>query len=810
MKKSGISLKLMAILLFAELGCLAAAIGGLWLTRGEMLRDRQEQLRGIIAAAHSVTDYFHRQETAGQLSGEEAQRLALGALRDLRYGENGYLVIYSTDGTLLAHGVRPEREGSEPYRDERGVVFDRQKLIDAARQGGGFQTYSFPRPGEWRPVEKLAYAQLYGPWNWVLTSGLYLDDLSTAFQRHCLLYLAFLLPLTVLLTAQVTLLSRGITQPLRRLSQAMRERLSPNRDQPRRPVDWRSDDELGDLVSSYNQLLAQQSLSERKLLEIQASLEDKVAERTQQLDAARKQAERASRAKTDFLASVSHEIRTPMNAIVGLSHLLSRTRLDDHQRDYLSKIGSSAKSLQGLLNDILDFSHIETRNLTLDIVPFRLDDLLRTLSDLMALGAGAKGVELLFDIDPKAPQTLRGDPLRIHQILANLTSNALKFTEKGAITISCQTVQDSSKTATLRFAVSDSGVGLSAEDQHKLFAPFGQGEPLPSSAGGGTGLGLAICKHLVTLMGGKMGVESRLGRGSTFWFTLRLEKDRETESATPIPGFFADLRVLVADDNLLVRHALSAMVRGLGCHVVTVANSQAVLDQLTAAGTQPFDLVILDWMMPEIDGVETVRRIRGLGLAETPHLVMVSGYGRDELLSQVLSLGIDGILCKPVNRAQLRETLERCFRLSGALPAEQPAYAFPSTTRVLLVEDNEINRMVAEEILSGAGLSVTSVGNGRDALEAVLRQTFDVVLMDLQMPVMDGYEATRAIRGTTNFALLPIIALTANATELDRQRALDAGVNDYITKPFDPDLLLRRLHRWISRPGAEITQPPVP
>ena len=336
MRVGGVAKKLLVILIIAEIGCLLTAVGGLWMNRDAMLGERKAQLRAVVDSASSVVDQFHAEAVHGTLSEDQAKALALDAMRHLRYARDGYAVVLASDGIMLAHGAHPDYEGPDRgYRqaNNKNSDADIRTLIALAQAGGGYHQFEFPRPEGGPPVAKLAYAQSYLPWDWVIFTGVYLDDVEAAFRRQCLYMVALLVPLTVLLSAQVMLLSRAILQPLQRLGRAMTERSEDVSGQFREPVEWRSDDELGGVVSAYNLLLSKQSETERQLAERRAQLEDLVKTRTAELEIARQQAEQSSRAKTDFLANISHEIRTPMNAVIGLSHLITRTKLDDHQRD---------------------------------------------------------------------------------------------------------------------------------------------------------------------------------------------------------------------------------------------------------------------------------------------------------------------------------------------------------------------------------------------------------------------------------------------------------------------------------------------
>jgi len=524
---------------------------------------------------------------------------------------------------------------------------------------------------------------------------------------------------------------------------------------------------------------------------------------------ARRIAEDAAQAKSAFLANMSHEIRTPMNAIIGLSHLALKTMLDAKQRDYVSKIHNAGTSLLGIINDILDFSKVEAGKLNIESVEFRLDEVLDTASSFVVQKAADKGLELVFDVAPDVPSGLIGDPLRIGQILTNLLSNAIKFTEHGEIGVRIRCAERTGEKVQLRVEVADTGIGMTREQAARLFQAFSQADGSTTRKYGGTGLGLAISRRLVELMGGTIWVESEPAVGSTFAFTAWLGVGGEEAGRRQVlPAALNDARVLVVDDNPSAREILGELVRNLGLSVGAVASGEDALDAIRQAdGDHPFDLVLLDWKMPGMDGIETARRMRGSGrrLAHPPRLVMVTAFGREEIRDEADEAGIDGFLVKPVSRSTLVDTLVRLFapeeaevaRAAAAAADEQPALA---GARVLLAEDNEINQQIAMELLEGAGVAVDIAGTGREVLERLERapQAYDVVLMDLQMPDMDGLEATRRLRADARFAALPIIAMTAHAMAEERERCFAAGMVDHIAKPLEPQTMFRTLARWIK------------
>ena len=539
----------------------------------------------------------------------------------------------------------------------------------------------------------------------------------------------------------------------------------------------------------------------------------------QSLKDARDKAEEASQSKGQFLANMSHEIRTPMNAILGLLSLLQNTDMTAQQRDYASKTEGAAQSLLGLLNDILDFSKVEAGKMTLERVPFRLDRLLRNLSVVLSANVGSKNLEVLFDVDPTLPPVLLGDPLRLQQVLINLGGNAVKFTSHGQVVIALRNAGLTDTHATIEFSVQDSGIGIAPGNLDHIFDGFSQAEASTTRRFGGTGLGLAICKRLVALMGGDISVTSRAGQGSTFAFAVVLPRATGALPglAAPKRPSLAARRVLLIDDNPVAGELMLRHVRAWGWPADLAASGTqalALTHTRTVHGAPfPFDVVFVDWQMPDMDGWETARRLRERMAGcpgPQPLIVMVTGHGRDTLAqrSQQEQDALNGFLVKPITGSMMLDALMDAA--SGQCGLREAARGRSSQRRlngmrILVVEDNLINQQVAEELLTTEGAIVSMAANGQLGVEAVAAAApqFDVVLMDLQMPVLDGYGATRVIREQLGLAHLPIVAMTANAMASDRDACLAAGMSEHVGKPFDLTSLVAVLVRMTGlQPGA--------
>ena len=577
----------------------------------------------------------------------------------------------------------------------------------------------------------------------------------------------------------------------------------------------------------------------------------------QELIQAMETAEAANASKGDFLARMSHEIRTPMNGVIGMAHLMEKTPLNTTQKNYLGKIQTSARTLLNLINDILDFSKIDAGKLTLESIDFRLEEVLANVVNTIGFMAEDKGLEFLFQVDNNIPARLRGDPLRLGQILMNLASNAIKFTEKGEIVISvtldgnhgtnknaAPMPGDASGTdqitegqkrraehphaengqAMLKFSVKDSGVGLHSEQIASLFEAFSQADDSITRKYGGTGLGLSICSQLTRMMGGNIWVESSPHEGSTFIFTVKLSYSTPS-AVTPVPdkSLLQGHRALVVDDNRAARELLVSMLESFGMEVNSAPDGKSALERLDHAlgAKRPYTVVLLDWIMPGMDGIETARRIKANeSLAQIPAMLMVTANGREEVRMAAEETGIKAFLLKPVYPSVMYNTLQETLGLapspaeSGTDPAPSPAAAMEHIrgARILLVEDNAINQEVALTFLENVGMVVDIADNGQVCLDMMDKNAYDLILMDIQMPVLDGLATTRIIRNKMKLHQIPIVAMTAHAMAGDQEKSLQSGMNGHLNKPVNPGKLYQVLLQFIpkksEKPGKKTIEAP--
>lgn len=748
---------------------------------GKLLSERQNAVRQIVESAYSTIVYYAGQAGSGTMDTATAQRLAIANLRALRYGNNDYVWIHGLDNRFVMHPMNPELEGKE--RPASPLLEEMNRVV--LRDGKGFHGYLWPRPGADQPVEKISSIALYAPWQWVVGSGVYIDDLNAemlVLRRSILVAAAVLFSAILVFSMYV---ARRINRPLKQALEHAAHVASGDTD----AVLEGGSDETRRLLHVITQMVAE-------------------------LKQAKEAAESASRCKSRFLANMSHEIRTPMNAIIGMTELALQEPLLSDVRSYLETVSSASEGLLALLNDILDLSKIEAERLELEETDFNIQTVLEESAEAFAVLAHKKGVELIVNLEHDVPVMLVGDPTRLRQILCNLISNAVKFTGQGEVVVRIgreagRDGSDEGDAVRLHLAVSDTGIGIAPDKLDVIFDSFTQADGSTTRTFGGTGLGLSICRSLVTMMKGRIWAENNPGGGSTFNVVARfgLSPLPAAEPARQLDDCDRR-RILIVDDNQTNLFIMQQALSQWGFQTTSTTRGDQALDLLLQAASEgsPFELAIIDGQMPDMDGVSLARNIRDTGVQPDLAIILLTSSG--DVRSEVCrELHVARSLAKPIKQRELFAVVSSVLQGSASHSTDLGRDGVPQggvSLRILLAEDNPVNQKVAALLLKKMGHTVTIAADGVEVLALLHDGVFDIVLMDVQMPLLDGIEATRMIRkreSESGAPAIPIIAMTAHAYKEYSANCLAVGMNGFITKPIRGADLAEAISRQL--PPAE-------
>ncbi len=786
--------KLWLLILSTMIVICAVTVFAIKIPTSFLIQERQTRVHDVVELGYSIVNHYAQQAASGAMDTATAQQEAKLVIAKLRFDGDNYFSIYDTQNHMVMHPIKPEMIGKDlsSLKDTNGVLIVTELVKAAQKNQTHFLTYQWPKPGSKTPIEKTATSKLFAPWGWVLAVGIYTDDVEITLNKYANKLMFGIAVGLLLLLIGAFFITRSITRPLHALNTAITQADQFETLAPR--LEANDSAEINRIYRTFAELFARLRLREQ---ENERTLRDKF------------DAENANNAKSDFLANMSHEIRTPMNAVIGLAHLAQQKETNPKQLDYLIKIQHAAESLLQIINDILDFTKIEANKLTFEECTFDLDEVLANVAIVTSQKAGEKNIDYVFNIANNIPKQLQGDPLRLGQVLTNLLNNAIKFTEtNGEVELSCKVVQQDQHAITLDFRVQDTGIGITQEQLTKLFTPFHQADNSITRKYGGTGLGLSISVRLLALMGSKIQVESLLGRGSSFQFELKLPY-HTLENDKPKHLQPSASQVLIIDAHHKTAQILFSALQQFPFEV---EHASSVLTALQLQPAQPFNLIFCDELQLENHHSEMAQLIQ---VHSNAKLITLSTSNSIHLNASEAEFKRDGLLSKPFTPTALHQLIDDILVNGNCHPISTETRHITqhfNGERILLTEDNPINQQISIELLEMVDLTVELANNGQEAVQMVLSKPVDyyaLVLMDLQMPIMDGHSATQEIRRATQYHSLPIIAMTAHAMSTIRERCIQDGMQDFVSKPIQPESLFKILSYWLKQANISASTPTI-